>query len=158
MVDQNTRHAEQDSRHIARAVLQLGRRLRAQRPGSALSLPQLALLATLHQQGKMRASHLAAHQRLRPQSLTRLIAGLERKGLIVRRADPDDGRGRLIELSRAGRESLAQDMRPRRTWLSAAMLQALTPTEQSLLRLSAELMLRIAHIDEVKVLNSSGTS
>jgi len=144
----NTRQAEQDSRQIVRAVLQLGRRLRAQRPGAAISLPQLALLATLHQQGTMRATRLAEQQRLQPQSLTRLIATLERKGLIVRRADPDDGRSRLIEITRNGRECLEHDMRPRRSWLSAAMARALTPTEQALLRLSAELMLRIAHMEE----------
>jgi DNA-binding MarR family transcriptional regulator len=142
--------AEQESRQIVRAVLQLGRRLRAQRPGAAISLPQLALLATLHQQGTMRATHLAAQQRLQPQSLTRLIATLERKGLIARRADPDDGRSRLIEITRSGRECLEQDMRPRRLWLSAAMARALTPTEQALLRLCADLMLRVAHIEEPK--------
>jgi len=150
MTDSITRQTEQDSRQIVRAVLQLGRRLRAQRPGAAISLPQLALLATLHQQGTMRATHLAAYQRLQPQSLTRLMAALERKGLIVRRADPDDGRSRLIAITKGGRECLAQDMRPRRSWLGEAMSQTLTPTEQSLLRLSAELMLRIAHFDAQK--------
>jgi hypothetical protein len=38
-------------------------------------------------------------------------------------------------------------MRPRRSWLGEAMAQALTPTEQSLLRLSAELMLRVAQFE-----------
>jgi len=148
MNDPNTRQIELDSRLIVRAVLQLGRRLRAQRPRATISLPQLALLATLHQQGTMRATQLAVQQRLRPQSLTRLIAALERKGSIARRADPDDGRSRLIELTKRGRECLAQDMRPRRSWLGDAMAQALTPTEQSLLRLSAELMLRVAQFEQ----------
>jgi DNA-binding MarR family transcriptional regulator len=98
----------------------------------------------------MPATRLAALQRLRPQSLTRLIAALERKGMIMRRPDPDDGRSRLIEITRSGRESLDHDMRPRRSWLGDAMSKALSPTEQSLLRLSAELMLRIAHFDETK--------
>jgi DNA-binding MarR family transcriptional regulator len=150
MSDPNARQTELDSRHIVRAVLQLGRRLRAQRPGDTVSLPQLALLATLHQQGTMRATQLAMQQRLQPQSLTRLMAALERKGLIGRRADPDDGRSRLIEITKRGRECLAQDMRPRRSWLSEAMAQALTPTEQSLLRLSAELMLRVAQFEQQK--------
>ena len=147
MSDPHARQTELDSRQIVRAVLQLGRRLRAQRPGASISLPQLALLATLHQHGTMRATQLAVQQRLRPQSLTRLIAALERKGLIARRADPDDGRSRLIEITKRGRECLAQDIRPRRSWLGAAMMQSLTPTEQSLLRLSADLMLRVAQFE-----------
>lgn len=43
----------QDARSIVTAVLQLGRRLRAQRPAASVTLSQLAVLATLQRLGPM---------------------------------------------------------------------------------------------------------
>jgi DNA-binding MarR family transcriptional regulator len=132
------------SRLIVSAVLQLGRRLRAQRPASSVGLSQLGVLATLHRLGAMPAARLAEHEALQPQSLTRVIAEMQAAGFIVRRRSTTDRRALIIELSRKGTMVLADDIRARRAWLERAMAVALTPTERTMLKLSAELMLKVA--------------
>jgi DNA-binding MarR family transcriptional regulator len=135
---------ESASSSIVSAVLRLGRRLRAERPASSVSLSQLGVLATLQRLGAMPAARLADHERLQPQSLTRLIAEMQAAGLIVRRRSAADRRTLSIELTPKGRSALAHDIGARRAWLERAMAAALSPTEQALLRLSAELMLKVA--------------
>ena len=87
---------------IARAVLRLGRRLRAARPDNSVNLSTLALLTTLHRGGPMSAVQLAREERLQPQSLTRLLAAMTRDGLIARQTDPADRRAHVIDITRAG--------------------------------------------------------
>lgn len=135
------------SRSIMSAVLQLSRRLRAQRPASSVSLSQLSVLGTLNRLGAMPAARLAGHERLQPQSLTRVIAEMEAAGLIRRRRGTADRRTLIIELTAHGRLVLARDIGARREWLERAMAAALGPTERALLQLSADLMLKVAACD-----------
>lgn len=139
-----TAELEDASRAIVRAILQLGRRLRAERPESSISLTQLAVLATLYRLGPMPAAQLARHERLQPQSLTRVIAEMDGAGFIARHRSEADRRTLVIEITKKGKQTLARDIGARRTWLEAAMAGALSPTEQVLLRLSADLMLKVA--------------
>jgi hypothetical protein len=50
----------------------------------------------------------------------------------------------VIEITKKGRQTLGHDIGARRVWLESAMASALSPTEQVLLRLSADLMLKVA--------------
>jgi DNA-binding MarR family transcriptional regulator len=147
MTDQITRSTpelEEASRAIVLAILQFGRRLRAERPQSSISLSQLAVLATLHRRGPMPAAQLARRERLQPQSLTRVIAEMDGAGLITRHRSESDRRTLMLEITKEGRQILARDIGARRVWLESAMASALSPTEQVLLRLSADLMLKLA--------------
>jgi DNA-binding MarR family transcriptional regulator len=135
---------EAASRSIVRAVLRLGRRLRAQRPASSVNLSQLSVLGTLHRLGAMPAARLADHEGLQPQSLTRVIAEMQAAALITRRRSTTDRRTLIIALTPKGRRALAQDIGARRVWLERAMSAALSPTERGLLELSADLMLKVA--------------
>ena len=135
---------ERDVALIARAVLQLGRRLRAERPKPSVTLSSLGLLATLHARGAMPAADLARAERLQPQSLSRLIASLEADGLILRRPGERDRRTLVIDLTHAGREALGRDLKARRAWLEAAMTETLSADERERLAEAAELMLRLA--------------
>ncbi len=132
---------------IVRGVLQLGRRLRAQRPRDSVSLSALAILSTLYAQGAMTAARLAEAERLQPQSLTRLIQDLEEKGLIARTPDPDDRRNLRISLTEAGRRAFYYDIAARHTWLSGAMAERLTGDEQALLLMASEVMAKLARPD-----------
>ncbi len=132
---------------IVRGVLQLGRRLRAQRPRDSVSLSALAILSTLYAQGAMTAARLAEAERLQPQSLTRLIQDLEEKGLIARTPDPDDRRNLRISLTEAGRLAFYYDIAARHTWLSGAMAERLTGDEQALLLMASEVMAKLARPD-----------
>jgi DNA-binding MarR family transcriptional regulator/uncharacterized glyoxalase superfamily protein PhnB len=136
--------SESPSALIIRAVLRLGRRLRAARPDKSVNLSTLALLTTLHRLGPMSAVQLARTEKLQPQSLTRLLAAMARDGLIVRETDPNDRRAHVIDLTREGRGVVARDVAARRAWLDQAMEMALTSEEREQLTAAAPLMMRVA--------------
>jgi DNA-binding MarR family transcriptional regulator/uncharacterized glyoxalase superfamily protein PhnB len=136
--------SEEPSALIARAVLRLGRRLRAARPDNSVNLSTLALLTTLHRRGPMSAVQLAREEKLQPQSLTRLLAAMTREGLIARETDASDRRAHVIAITREGRGVVARDMAARRAWLDQAMEMALTLQEREQLTEAADLMLKVA--------------
>ncbi len=129
---------------VRRGIMALTRRLRIERPGQPLSGSKLSLLGWLRRSGGMTPTEIAAAERIRPQSLTRLLAALDAEGLIRRRTGETDRRQVIVELTDAGNAALEQDMSQRDSWLAKAMAQILTPTEQSLLLLAAGLMERLA--------------
>jgi len=92
----------------------------------------------------MPAAQLAVEERLQPQSLTRLVAGLERTGLIERRRSEADRRELTIALTAKGRATLAEDLGARQTWLERAMAETLTDAERSTLIAAAAAMLKLA--------------
>src|SRR5262249_3288078 len=92
---------------------------------------------------EMTPGDLAAADRLRPQSVTRVLAELEQAGLAVRVRDAADGRQRRLRLTPAGLDLLADDMSQRDEWLSRAMTELLTPTERDLVTLAAALLERL---------------
>jgi DNA-binding MarR family transcriptional regulator len=65
---------------------------------------QWALLVRLWERDERSQTELANLTFRDKPSVTRLIDGLERAGLIVRARDPEDGRSHRIVLTRAGRE------------------------------------------------------
>jgi DNA-binding MarR family transcriptional regulator len=129
---------------VRRGVIHLGRRLRLERPGHDVTLLQLAVLAELNNTGPMTPGQLAAVQRVQPQSLTRVLATLEARGLLGRQAHPGDGRRALLAITDDGHQALRRDADARDRWLARAMAAQLTPTEQELLRLAGELMDHLA--------------
>jgi DNA-binding MarR family transcriptional regulator len=102
------------------------------------------MLSTLHRSGPMPATRLAQAERLQPQSLSRLIAQLDRAGLIKRRPGREDRRMLILEITAAGRRVLSRDIAARRAWLEEAMRKVLLPGERELLALAAVAMLRLA--------------
>lgn len=135
---------ESDVAAVARGVLRLARRLRAEAADDAPSPAALGLLATLHRQGPMPGVALAAAEGLKPQSLTRLLARLERERLIERAPDPDDRRNLVIAITREGRLALRAAMRERRRWLADTIADRLGADERATLIAASELMLRLA--------------
>ena len=134
---------------LTRAVLRLGRRLRAERPfsapaGPSITLSSLGLLATLHREGPMPAARLAEAERLQPQSLSRLIPRLEADGLLRRTVGRTDRRTLVLAVTAAGRRAVRDDIAARRAWLERAMGESLSKPERERLREAAELMLRLA--------------
>ena len=84
---------------LSLAVMRLARQLRFRRPESPVSLSQLSALATLAKDGPMTPGALAIRERVRPPSMTRVIASLADLGFVDRAAHPDDGRQVLVSVS-----------------------------------------------------------
>ena len=124
-------------------VMRLARRLRNQRTDDSLSLSQIAALGTLVRHGPLTPSELAAHERVQPPSMTRLVAKLEDAGLVTRTDHPTDGRQVLVAISPTGLELIKADRRRRDAWL-AQRLRDLPPEDRDVLHRAAEILGRIA--------------
>lgn len=93
-----------------------------------LTLAQLSILVTLLDQGPIRMTDLAAHERVRTPTTTVAIRRLEKIGLVKRSRDPSDLRAVLVDITPRGlavhRESLAN-----RISALAAMLSKLNEAD-----------------------------
>lgn len=125
------------------SVMRLARRLRSERADSTLTLTQLSALATLERHGPLTPGELAAHERVQPPSVTRVVALLDERGLLTRRPHPSDGRQQLVEVSPAGRQMLTEDRRRREAWL-AQQLAGLDEAERRTLLAAVPLLDRLA--------------
>src|SRR5688500_5357778 len=74
------------------SVMRLARRLRNQRTDYTVSVGQLAVLGTLTNHGPLTPRELADHEKVQPPSMSRILAGLEERGLVRRTPHPTDGR------------------------------------------------------------------
>jgi len=127
------------------SVMRLSRRLRAERLQTDLSLNQLAALGTLDRHGALTPRELAAHERVQPPSMTRVLAGLEERGLILRTPHASDGRQHLVSLTAHARTLLKEDRRKREAWL-AQRLAELTQEERDVLRAAAPVIERLTRL------------
>lgn len=100
------------------SVMRLSRRLRAEQADIGLTLTQLSALAALERHGPTTPGQLAAIERVRPPSMTRVLNGLAEQGLVARTAHPTDGRQVLVEVTDAARQRLRADRRRREEWLA----------------------------------------
>ena len=125
------------------SVMRLARRMRAQRADTSLTLSQISALATLERHGSLTPGELAAHEKVQPPSMTRLVARLEEAALVLRTPHPTDRRQVHLALSPAGQELLREDRRRRDVWL-AQRLRDLDPAEVEILRQAAGVLDKLA--------------
>jgi DNA-binding MarR family transcriptional regulator len=134
---------------LRRSLSRLARQLRRLRADHGISAAKLSVLGRLHRHGAaLTAVDLARQERLQPQSLTRIIAELDERGLVSRRPDANDRRQILIEISPQGRELLVLDARAQNAWLAEAMAERLTGMEQALLGLAVRLLDRLGETSD----------
>ncbi|HVQ88806.1 MAG TPA: MarR family transcriptional regulator [Actinomycetes bacterium] len=100
------------------AVMRLARRLRAERADLDLTITQLAALASLERHGPTTPGQLASIERVRPPSMTRILAGLEARGLVSRAPHATDGRQVVVDVTNEAKSMLRADRRRREAWLS----------------------------------------
>lgn len=67
----------------------------------------LRALRTLGHHGSMRLSELSGRLHIAPRSATEVVDALESRGLVRRRADPDDRRATLVEVTEHGADVMA---------------------------------------------------
>lgn len=125
------------------ALNRLNRRLRHQQLGDDLTVSQLSALAVLRREGPLSAGDLASREHVRPPSMTRIIAALQRLGMIERRENPDDGRQVMIGVTPSGSARADAEGAAREQWL-AQKLSAMSQQERDLLRQAAVLLNRLA--------------
>jgi DNA-binding MarR family transcriptional regulator len=131
-----------DAAALRRAATSLAARARVERAGE-LSLTQVAVLGRIATSGPITPREVGDQLRMLPQSLTRPLATLERKGLVWRTPDPSDGRAALLEITDGGLAALRDEMAPRDAWVAEAMAAVCTAEDRLTLRAAADLMRRM---------------
>jgi DNA-binding MarR family transcriptional regulator len=119
-------------------ITRMSRRLR-QEAGSDLSPSLTSALATIARHGPLTPSELAARERVQRPTATRLLAKLEDPGLVVRTADPADGRSCLVAISPDG-EALLAAGRTRKDAFLARRLRNLPAEDRATLRRASEIL------------------
>jgi DNA-binding MarR family transcriptional regulator len=140
--------ADSDARlaaDLSLAVMRLARQLRFRNPQSPVSLSQLSALTTLANEGAMTPGALAIRERVRPPSMTRVIASLADEGFVDRAPHPVDGRQVVVSVSESGAELVKAARRARQEWL-AERLATLDSEKRGTLREAADIILAL--VDE----------
>src|ERR1700743_3919813 len=130
------------------SVSRLARRLRAQRTTSGmteavLSETQLAALSALEVHQAMTPGELAEHEKVQPPSMTRVIAVLEERGLVMRAPHLTDRRQVVLTVTDEGRTVVHRARRRRDAWL-AKRLKELPPQERATLRAAAPILEKLS--------------
>jgi DNA-binding MarR family transcriptional regulator/predicted GNAT family acetyltransferase len=116
--------------------------------GTRFSLTEARILYELAQADGETASRLAARLGLDSGYLSRLLRALEQRGLVEVRPDPDDGRRRMVTLTRRGR-STRRRLEERSESHAQAMIEPLTARQRDRLTealATADLLVRAATV------------
>ena len=125
------------------AALHLLRRLRAEDDPLGISPPRLSALSVVVYAGPISIGELAATEGVRPPTMTRLVDGLERDGLVTREPRADDRRTVAVRATRKGVRTLTRG-RTRRVKVLAEQLETLTHEDLSALARAADVLERIS--------------
>lgn len=99
------------------SVARLARRLRQE--GADGDTPsQLAALASLYRLGPVTLGDLADAERVRPPTMTRIVAALEERGLLRKQPDAADRRVVRVALTPEGKRAYERTRRRRDEWLA----------------------------------------
>jgi len=121
------------------AAIHLLRRLRVLDKAMGLTAPRASALSVLVFRGPLTMSQLAEAEQVRRPTITRLVDGLERRGLVRRVSHAGDGRVQLVEATAAGRR-LLQKGRARRVERLMQGVAQLSEDDQQVLARAADLM------------------
>jgi DNA-binding MarR family transcriptional regulator len=128
------------------AVARTARRLRqdalAAEGKGVLSPTLTAALVTVDVHGPLTPSELAERERVKRPTATRVIAKLEGLGLVVRTADPSDGRACLVATTAEG-SALLKRLRTRKNAYLARRMRDLEPDEVATLERAATILERL---------------
>ena len=101
--------------HLRISATRLARLLRRQ-ADTGLSPSQLSALTSIERHGP-----LAEHERVAPPSITKVVAKLEERQLVSRRADPADRRVTHVSTTPQGDALLAEVRQLKDVWLAARL-------------------------------------
>lgn len=125
------------------AAIHLLRRVRVRDRESGIGPAQLSALSVLVFGGPRSLGELADAEQVRPPTMSRIVSGLERSGLVKRHAT-EDGRRVRLEATAKGTKILWEG-RQRRVESLAAALASLGQADAARLRELVELLPEIAH-------------
>jgi DNA-binding MarR family transcriptional regulator len=126
--------------------MRLGRRLR-QQAGDDLSPTMISALVTIERHGPLTLGRLAELERVKRPSTTRIVAALERRGLVACEVDTADRRVRMVAVTATARR-LLQDSRTRKTAYLARHLRELPGEDIDSVAAAVDVLERLLEGDE----------
>lgn len=121
----------------------LKRRLREQAGPGDLTPSQVSILLRLEKDGPATVSSLARSEKMRPQSMSAAVAGLQAAGLISGAPDPEDGRQTILSMTKTCRDLIRVGRAARQDWLSRTISTRLSLREQDELAAAVALLKRL---------------
>lgn len=137
------RGADEIAAAVRMSITRVMRQLRLNRTDEIFTPHKVAILGSLYDGEPVAPTALAGRERIRPQSLTRILSALEDRGFVSREIDDADRRRQLIRITEDGKKALIADVRGREAWLSAAMQGRLSPAEREALYAASRLLDRL---------------
>ncbi|WP_308272219.1 MarR family winged helix-turn-helix transcriptional regulator [Kitasatospora sp. SUK 42] len=138
---------QQSPGHLIRVAQQVHTRLWSEHVGADLTAPQFAVLLVLALEPGADQRTVGERASLDKATMAEMVARLVRRGLVLRRRDPADGRRKLLALSQSGaqavREATGGVVRVQRV-----LFEPLTPEEQIEI---VRVMARIARLEPAAV-------
>jgi len=131
--------AETLADHLHSAAIHLLRQLRKEDDASGLSAPRLSALSVVVFGGPLTLGELARAEQVKPPTMTRIVTGLEKEGLVKRKGDQRDRRLTRIEATPKGRKILFAG-RARRVEKLAIAVRRLEKKEVAELRRGVQLL------------------
>src|SRR5688500_5736325 len=111
------------------AAIKLLRLLRREDDASGMTAPRMSALSVLVFRGPLSLAELAAAEQVRAPTMSRLVEGLVRDGLVTRETVPTNRRMVRISATEAGRE-LLEAGRARRVRALVARLETIAASER----------------------------
>jgi DNA-binding MarR family transcriptional regulator len=121
------------------SAIHLLRQLRKEDDASGLSAPRLSALSVVVFGGPLTLGQLAAAEQVKPPTMTRIVTGLEKEGLVQRLGDVHDRRLTRIDATARGRSVLAAG-RARRVERLATAVRLLPASELAELARATQLL------------------
>ncbi|GAA4694572.1 MarR family transcriptional regulator [Nocardioides conyzicola] len=134
------------ARELQASLGLLFRRLRQARVVAELSQPESTALSSLGRNAPATSADLARLEGISTQSMHATVRSLERRGLVARSPDPDDGRRMLLDLTEQGRRTADDKRDARADQLAAALRTQFTAGEREQLLVAAPLLERLAKL------------
>jgi DNA-binding MarR family transcriptional regulator len=125
--------AESLADELHSAAIHLLRQLRKEDDASGLSAPRLSALSVVVFGGPLTLGELARAEQVKPPTMTRIVTGLEKEGLVQRKGDARDKRLTHIAATAKGQKVLAMG-RARRVEKLAHAVERLQRQELAELR------------------------
>jgi len=133
------RDAEALADQLHSAAIHLLRQLRKEDDPSGMSAPRLSALSVVVFGGPLTLGELARAEQVKPPTMTRIVTGLEKEGLVKRKGDPRDRRLTQIEATPKGQKVLAAG-RARRVKKLASAVRRMEKKELAELRRGVQLL------------------
>ena len=98
--------------------------------GAGLSLAHMLALTHLHHRGPCEVMSFGDLMQVSPAGASQMVERLVQQGLVQRNETPDDRRVRLVHLTEAGQQVVAESIQARQGWVEG-LLAALTDEQRS---------------------------